>query len=142
MRLLTLLFLLSLTLTSTAQKGNIYTITLNNKIIVTKTAWPPTAVPKATVAKASLKKINALTVNIADTNAQKDWHKIFIITNENGEEIMRDEQKTNVGAFTLNLPIATNYSVYNIAVISTPNDANQAAVMRLRTIPIAAITIK
>jgi hypothetical protein len=138
-----LLFIIMLfsSLYTMAQKQGNFSIKLNNKVVIGKQAIPETEAVKASIKKASILKKNILTINYMERSAQADWHIEFIITDENGTELSRAEQKTVSGVFAITLPKDMKASVITIQTLSKPNDASQAAVMRLRTFPLATITI-
>jgi hypothetical protein len=126
-----------------AQKKSSFSIKLNNKEIIKKQTPPETEAVTCTVKKSTLIKKNVLTITYDDKDNLPDWHKVFIINDEQDIEIAREVQKTVSGVFTITVrfPVDFKSGKMKIQTLNLPNDPNQAAVMRLRTFPLATITI-
>jgi hypothetical protein len=76
----------------------------------------------------------------------KGWHRLFTIVDEAGNEIVRTDHKTNSGKFTIDLTQYKTELLKNnklkISTMSLPNDPAQAAVIRVRSLALAEVSIK
>lgn len=140
-----LIILLSLGLVwstiSNAQKTNTFSLQINYRVVLKTQSIPQNEALKINIARQSLLKKCLFTLKINELDPNSKWHRVIIVSNEQGQEISRKVFTTTNGTFSISLKLPNDVKIIKLATLTEPNDPNEAALMRLRTFPIADITL-
>lgn len=145
MKIILAILLIAATMPSaTAQKKNVFTINFIGKDIIRNKPLPDAEPLMAVVKKKTItEQVNKITITITEAEPKKDWYRVFIFNNEDGQEIYRVAEKTTSGTYTEKIRFPGDYKngVVKIITMTLPKDEAVAATMRLRTFPLATITV-
>jgi RNA polymerase subunit RPABC4/transcription elongation factor Spt4 len=127
-----------------AQNSDVFSVHFNGKILLKNKKIPETNPLLCTVKRNSLLSENFITFTIVSKEKTPDWHRVIIIYDNENIEIAREIQKTSTGIFKLKLPVPAGFKkgTYKFESMLEPNDARQAALVRLRTFPLCNLTIQ